>query len=176
VAGCREAANHASLITSDREEEMTMMLRNLCSVALLLGMSSTAVAAEVAPPRKLSAAELDRMVASPSRGAAMGTLPVGERGPKVLVMRRTKSGEAEVHDALNDVFLVRSGRATVTVGGTVTGNRQTSPGEWRGGTIAGASNFEVGPGDVLWIPAGVPHQIIVPDNGDFSYLAFKSAK
>jgi mannose-6-phosphate isomerase-like protein (cupin superfamily) len=106
----------------------------------------------------------------------MGTLPVGERGPKVLVLRRTKSGEAEVHDSLNDLFLVRAGRATVTVGGTVTGNRQTSPGEWRGGTIAGGSSFEVGPGDVLWIPAGLPHQIIVPDNGDFSYLAFKSAK
>ena len=103
-----------------------MMLRNFCSFLLLLGMSTTAVTAEVAAPLKLSAAEMDRMVGTPSRGAAMGTLPVGERGPKVLVLRRTKSGEAEVHDSLNDLFLVRSGRATVTVGGTVTGNRQTS--------------------------------------------------
>jgi hypothetical protein len=31
----------------------------------------------------------------------------------------------------------------------------------------------MGPGDVLWIPAGAPHQSLVPKGGDFRYLAFK---
>ena len=41
---------------------------------------------------------------------------------------------------------------------------------------AGAARFEVGPGDVLWIPAGLPHQVLVPRGGDLNYLAIKSER
>lgn len=154
---------------------MKIALRKVC-LSLLLGMSATAAGAQVAPPFKLSSSEIDRMVAEAARGAALGSVPTGERGPKVVVLRRTKSGEAEVHEGLHDLFIVRSGRATVTIGGTIAGNRQTSPGEWRGGTISGGTKFEVEPGDVLWIPAGLPHQVLLSDNGEVSYLALKSPK
>jgi mannose-6-phosphate isomerase-like protein (cupin superfamily) len=144
----------------------------LVGAALVL-VSSSALAEETSP-FKLSAADLDRMVTAPDGSPVSGKVPVGEKGPLVLVLRRIKDGEAEVHDHLNDVFVVRSGQATVLIGGTVAGNLQTAPGEWRGGTIAGAKRFEIGPGDVLWIPAGLPHQVLVPRGGDFRYLAFKS--
>jgi mannose-6-phosphate isomerase-like protein (cupin superfamily) len=144
----------------------------LAAAAFVL-VSSSALA-EGTPPFKLSAADLDRMVTAPDGGPVSGKLPAGEKGPLVLVLRRIKDGEAEVHDHLSDVFVVRSGRATVLIGGTVAGNRQTAPGEWRGGTITGADRFEIGPGDVLWIPAGSPHQVLVPQGGDFRYLAVKS--
>jgi len=29
------------------------------------------------------------------------------------------------------------------------------------------------PGDVLWIPAGLPHLVVVPARGAFDYVAFK---
>ena len=143
---------------------------------MMLGLAASAGASEVAAPFKLSTADIDRMVATSRNGAAMGTVPTGAKGPRVLVLRRTQSGEPEVHDLYNDVFVVRSGRATVMIGGTVAGNRQVSSGEWRGGTITGAAPFEVAPGDVLWIPAGLPHQVILPRGADFSYLTFKSPK
>jgi quercetin dioxygenase-like cupin family protein len=54
----------------------------------------------------------------------------------------------------------------------VTGNRQTAPGEFRGGTISGGRDYQLAPGDILWIPAGAPHQV-TPKGGDFRYLAFK---
>lgn len=152
-----------------------MLLRPLCSM-ILLGFAAASAQAAPAAPAKLSSAEIDRMLASPQRGTATGTLPTGPEGPKVLMIRRTASGEAEVHDELDDVFVVRSGRATVTVGGTVAGNRQTGPGEWRGGTITGGTDFALASGDVLRIPAGLPHQVILPAGGDFSYFAFKYRK
>ena len=149
-----------------------MRLLPLCLVAA--GWASTASqAAEPAAPAKLSAAEIDRMVANPRRGTAMATVPTGENGPKVLVLRRNQTGEAEIHDAFDDVFVVRAGRASVRLGGTVAGNRQAAPGEWRGGTLTGGNVVELASGDVLWIPAGLPHQVIVPAGGDFTYLAFK---
>lgn len=134
--------------------------------------AATAAAADVAPPLKLSAADMDRMAAA----ASAATVPLGQDGPTILVLRRTKSGQPEVHDGLNDFFVVRSGQATVHVGGKVTGNREVSPGEWRGGVLTGATAFDIGPGDTLWIPAGMAHQIVIPEGGALSYLAFKSGR
>lgn len=150
-----------------------MMLRPLCSIVLL---GCAAASAHATEPGKLSSAQIEKILAAPQQGSLSQALPTGANGPKVLVIRRLVSGEAEVHDELDDVFVVRSGRATVTVGGTVAGNRQTGPGEWRGGAITGGTDYAVGPGDVLTIPAGMPHRVIVPAGGDFSYLAFKYPK
>jgi uncharacterized RmlC-like cupin family protein len=61
----------------------------------------------------------------------------------------------------------------VRVGASVSGNRQTAPGEWRGGAMEGGSFYNLSPGDVLWIPAGRPHQTLVAKGASFSYLAFK---
>jgi mannose-6-phosphate isomerase-like protein (cupin superfamily) len=150
------------------------MKLGLYTIAAVLCLASPAAHAGVAPERKISSAEIERMLSAPARGTALGRLALGENGPTVVVLRRTQSGEAEVHEVFNDLFVVRSGHATVSVGGTITGQRLTAPGEWRGGAISGASKFDLGPGDVLWIPAGVPHQVEVPARGDFSYFAFKS--
>lgn len=137
--------------------------------------ATPALAGDQAGPIRLSSAELSKMVAETTDGLASSPLPLGAKGPVVIVAHRTKTGEAEVHEGLNDVFVVHSGRASVLVGGKVEGQRLASPGEWRGGKIAGAQAFQLAPGDILWIPAGQPHQVIVPTGGDFSYMAFKSA-
>jgi quercetin dioxygenase-like cupin family protein len=62
------------------------------------------------------------------------------------------------------------------MGGRVQGNRETAPDEWRGGTIEGGRTYELAPGDVVWIPAGVPHQVLVPAGGSFDYLVVKTPK
>jgi quercetin dioxygenase-like cupin family protein len=54
----------------------------------------------------------------------------------------------------------------------VAGNHQTAAGEFRGGTITGGQEYQLAPGDILWIPAGAPHQV-TPKGGPFRYLAFK---
>jgi mannose-6-phosphate isomerase-like protein (cupin superfamily) len=91
----------------------------------------------------------------------------------MLIVRRDADGQVEVHTRLNDEFVVQAGRATVLVGGRVSGNKEIAPGEWRGGTVVGAKSYRLGPGDVLWIPAGAPHQTLVKIGASFTYLAFK---
>lgn len=150
------------------------MMSRLNAAAGLAAVALTAASAQAqtdGPPAHLSAAELRASVAQAQGGLAVHPLPTG--AAKVSMVRRERSGEIEVHMALNDVFVGHDGRATVVVGDSVAGNHEVSPGEWQGGTISGGHSYSMGPGDVLWIPAGRPHQVQVPDGGSFSYIAFK---
>ena len=97
-------------------------------------------------------------------------------GGNVYIVRRDKNGEAEVHMALNDIFIVKSGHAKITVGGQVAGNRETAPTEWRGGEISGGTDYALAPGDVLFIPAGMPHKVLVPAKASITYVTVKTPK
>jgi hypothetical protein len=71
---------------------------------------------------------------------------------------------------------VHAGSAIVLHGGTVVGGRETAPGEIRGGRINGSTQQPVLPGDVLVIPAGTPHQVVVAPGEWITYLVVKAAK
>jgi mannose-6-phosphate isomerase-like protein (cupin superfamily) len=118
------------------------------------------------------AAKLAAMTAKTKDGVATAPVPTGP-GTTLLAARRDADGLVEVHTRLNDEIVVQSGHASFLVGGTVAGNKETAPGEWRGGKITGGHAYAMGPGDVLWIPAGAPHQALVAKGTSFSYLAFK---
>jgi mannose-6-phosphate isomerase-like protein (cupin superfamily) len=149
------------------------MIRNvLLATSLASGLALAAAAARAEEPRHVAAAELRAMVATTKDGVVTATVPTGP-GARVLMARRDRDGEVEVHEHLNDEFVVQAGRAVVRVGGAVTGNRQTAPGEWRGGTMSEGKFYSLAPGDVLWIPAGQPHQVLVAKGASFSYLAVK---
>jgi mannose-6-phosphate isomerase-like protein (cupin superfamily) len=98
-------------------------------------------------------------------------------GPlSTLLLRRDTTGLAEVHADWSDVFIVQAGSAMVLHGGSVTGGSTTAPGELRGGRIVGGKLQSIGPGDVLIIPAGVPHQVVVTPRTSITYLVVKTAK
>jgi mannose-6-phosphate isomerase-like protein (cupin superfamily) len=142
--------------------------------ALLLAITAAGATAAwgADTPHHVQAAQLRAMVTTTKDGVISVPVPTGSAAT-VLMVRRDRDGEVEVHEHLNDEFVVQAGHAVVRVGGTVAGNRQTAPGEWRGGTITDGSFYHLSPGDVLWIPAGQPHQTLVSKGGSFSYLAFK---
>ena len=48
-----------------------------------------------------------------------------------------------------------------------------APGTGGGGEIVGGTRYPVAPGDVLWIPAGQPHQVILPAGASFTYVVAK---
>jgi len=52
---------------------------------------------------------------------------------------------------------VLEGSATLVTGGTVVDPKVTEPGQVRGATIEGGETRRIAKGDVLVIPAGVPH-------------------
>jgi mannose-6-phosphate isomerase-like protein (cupin superfamily) len=119
----------------------------------------------------VSAAELASKVRSASHQVAY-EIP-GATGRQVLMIRRDETGDAEVHTQLDDTIIIESGTARFRVGGAITGNHQIGPTEWRGGTMRGWREYTVSAGDLLLIPAGVPHQALVT-SGTFSYLAIKT--
>jgi mannose-6-phosphate isomerase-like protein (cupin superfamily) len=143
------------------------------SVLLLCG--AAAAAPQPAPDgvTRVTAAEQRATVARTKDGLVVGPVSTGNSGAVVLIVRRDRDGEVEVHANDNDVFVAREGTATVTVGGRAEGGRETSPVEHRGGTIIGGRPVTLAPGDVLWIPAGVPHRMTLGKSRSFTYIATK---
>ena len=93
-----------------------------------------------------------------------------------MLGRRDTSGVNERHEAFADIFVVQRGRARLRYGGTVEGERTTDPGEWRGGTIRNGTESEIKPGDIVVIPPGVPHQLLLEPGESFYYFVFKVGK
>ncbi len=146
-------------------------MRSLLIAAAGAGLAGTALAQPAGVGIYVPAAKLTAMVAKTKDGSVSAPVPTGP-GTTLITAHRDADGQVEVHTKLNDQIVVRSGQATFVVGGKVEGNKETAPGEWRGGKITGGHAYAMGPGDVLWIPAGAPHQVVSP-KGDFYYLAFK---
>jgi mannose-6-phosphate isomerase-like protein (cupin superfamily) len=122
-----------------------------------------------------SASQLEALVAHPVKGMAANQFLNGP-GSHVYIIRRDKTGETEVHMAFNDIYFVTSGHAKITVGGLVTGNREIAPTEWLGGDISGGTDYALSAGDVLFIPAGVPHMVLASPKGAVTYAVVKTPK
>jgi len=139
--------------------------------AVLGGSNALGAASASHEETFVSAAELAAKVQSASHQLSY-EIP-GVTGRQVLMIRRDETGDAEVHTDLDDTIIVERGTARFRVGGSITGNHRIGPTEWRGGTMTGWREYTVAAGDLLLIPAGVPHQAIMT-SGTFSYLAIKT--
>jgi mannose-6-phosphate isomerase-like protein (cupin superfamily) len=97
-------------------------------------------------------------------------------GLRAMLARRDSMGAPERHERFTDIFVIQRGVARLRYGGTTESPRQTSPGEWIGGTIRGGTESDLHPGDVVVIPAGIPHQMVLAPGQRIDYLAFKVPK
>jgi mannose-6-phosphate isomerase-like protein (cupin superfamily) len=70
---------------------------------------------------------------------------------------RAVPGQVEVHEKETDILYVVEGDATFVTGGTMIGGRQTGPGQLRGTDVQGGHSQKLKKGDVVVIPAGIPH-------------------
>jgi mannose-6-phosphate isomerase-like protein (cupin superfamily) len=71
--------------------------------------------------------------------------------------RADASPVAEVHANEADLFYVIEGTATQVLGGSIVGGKQTAPGQIRGSKTEGGQTYQLTKGDVMWVPAGMPH-------------------
>jgi glc operon protein GlcG len=113
-----------------------------------------------------------RVLAAYSHGETGDTL-VNDAAYRVNASRRDGPGQAEIHVSDTDVFYVLEGRANVVTGGELLEPRQIAPNEIRGLGIRGGEQRDLGPGDILTIPRGVPHwfrEVKTP----FRYYVIKS--
>ena len=92
------------------------------------------------------------------------------------VSHREMDGVVELHEHKDDVMVVQSGEATLVYGGQGIGMHTSAAGEQQGTRIEGGTSVRVGPGDVITIAAGVPHQYLVPKSGHITYTLVKILK
>jgi len=90
-----------------------------------------------------------------------------------LLAHREADGVVEWHETQIDIFVVQSGSATLLVGGTYLNGETVAPHEKRNGTIQGGTRQKLSPGDIVRIPARVPHQILLDGGHDFTYFVVK---
>lgn len=118
---------------------------------IALAATLTAFAALVA------AAEGDDVTFVGGETVAKGGNIVTQPNLSILLAHRTEPGMAEIHDTETDTFYVLDGAATIVTGGTMVGGQITAPGQHRGTGISGGQSRRLAKGDVMVIPAGVPH-------------------
>ena len=90
-----------------------------------------------------------------------------------LLGRREADGQVEWHETQADVFVVQSGSATLLVGGTMINGETVSPHEKRNGSIQGGVRQKLSAGDIVHIPARVPHQLLLEGSHEFTYFVIK---
>lgn len=112
-------------------------------------------------------------LAAKSDGSASETL---EKYPQHYTMLafRQHSGGGELHQNFADIFFILDGRASVLTGGTLTGQKSSGPGEVRGKSVEGGTRQEVKAGDVVHIPAGMPHQMLLAEGESVTYFVVKA--
>ena len=103
-----------------------------------------------------------------------GGLLLDTPGYKVDAGRRTAPGEVEFHEHVVDIMHVVQGHATVVTGGQMVNQRLVDPGEVRASAVEGGTSHELAEGDVLVVPAGVPHQFVAVSD-PFLYFVAKVA-
>ena len=90
-----------------------------------------------------------------------------------MVAHRDGPGEAEYHATQADVFFVQSGEGTLVYGGAMVDGKTTAPNEMRGPAIGGGMEKKIGAGDVVTIPAKMPHQVKVDAGKEITYFVVK---
>jgi mannose-6-phosphate isomerase-like protein (cupin superfamily) len=86
---------------------------------------------------------------------------------------REGDGSAELHETQADILIVETGEATLVVGGKMVGPKTLKPHEVRGSSIEGGEIKHLAVGDVIHIPAKVPHQLKITAGTKFTYLVIK---
>lgn len=89
------------------------------------------------------------------------------------LVHREGSGQAELHETQSDILFIRSGEASIVVGGTIPDGRRTTAHEIRGSKIEGGETQPLRPGDVLHIAPKTPHQMLLDPGHKLDYYAVK---
>ena len=124
-------------------------------------------------PEFHSASQLARVADDLAKGSSTARTVGAHAAYSYVQARRVSSGVPEVHDRWIDVVMVQSGHAALVTGGRADGSHVASPGEHRGGAIAGGTTRPIGPGDLVVIPAGIAHQYQLAPGDSVRYLTIK---
>jgi mannose-6-phosphate isomerase-like protein (cupin superfamily) len=125
------------------------MTRILVLVAALAAAGATGKAQS----SQVTQVDHEKVAAALAKGGALVTA----KDFTVQGIHRAGPGQVEIHAKETDIFYVTDGEATIVTGGTMVGGRQTAPNQLRGSDVKGGESRHLRQGDVIVIPAGVPH-------------------
>jgi hypothetical protein len=90
------------------------------------------------------------------------------------LLYRDADGAPEQHDTIVDVVMVQSGEGTLLLGGRMINPRASSgSGEYLGTGIEGGERHALAAGDIVHIPAKIPHSFLVPAGKHITYVLVK---
>jgi len=95
------------------------------------------------------------------------------KGHYTMVAHREGTGSSEVHEHEADLFVIEDGEGTLVIGGKLVNSHVEKPGELRGTSVSGGDKMHFGPGDVIHIPAGIPHQMLLEKGQQVTYFVMK---
>ena len=153
---------------------MNIVMR-LLTVALLV---TSGAAAEVPGLGLWNAAELKQREQALSKKvgpdhSARETL-ADYNDHRLRYLYRDADGLPEQHDKIVDVVFVHSGEGTLLLGGKMTNPSSPSAnGESMGSGIEGGERHPLTAGDVIHIPAKIPHAFLVPKGKHITYVLVK---
>lgn len=108
------------------------------------------------------------------KGEPFASADLGKyKGHYTMLAVRNETGSAEVHEHEVDYFFIEKGSGTLVIGGKVVNPKTQKPGEIRGTSLQGGERHKVGVGDVVHIPAGEPHQMVLEKGQPISYFVVK---
>lgn len=110
-----------------------------------------------------------RKLAKFGNGSASETIRESPQYSVVLAFQG-RTCDAELQRGFANLIQVLAGVGTLVTGGTIARARTIAAGETRGDSIEGGARQELRPGDVVHIPAGVPHQILITGEKSITFL------
>jgi mannose-6-phosphate isomerase-like protein (cupin superfamily) len=123
-------------------------------------------------PADLAAMEKKLEQKADSNGLATETLKQYASDYTMLAYR-SKSGKAELHEKFADFYFVVGGEATLVSGGHIVNGATTAPGEVRGDSVQDGRETRLKKGDIVHIPANIPHQLVLAKGATFQYFIVK---
>jgi mannose-6-phosphate isomerase-like protein (cupin superfamily) len=156
----------------------------LSSFALLLVVSPLAFAQAAAPQTPAAKpaevfkaadikAALDKLAPTSKEKGSGGSVFGDYDTHAIQLSLRNASGGAEIHRHKDDVFFVIRGSATLITGGTVVDPKEGAGGEIKGTSIKDGVSQTISAGDVVHIPAGTPHMLILTKGEEFGAVVIK---
>jgi len=105
-------------------------------------------------------------------GFEKGTVLVSMGNYMVHASHREMDGIAEIHTLDTDLIYMLEGSAVLVTGGSVPDAKTIEPNELRGSQIVGGESRRIAKGDVIVVPAGVPH-MFTDVRGSLNYHVVK---
>jgi quercetin dioxygenase-like cupin family protein len=137
------------------------ILTGLVVIAVGAGWLGKTIAQENGPSPVVTYFDHEKVNASFAKGGSpiLFSGQSGQGNYRVRTASRVQTDEGQIHSHKlgTDVLYVLSGAATFVTGRTEAATKTTAPDEIRGQSIQGVESYRLSQGDVIIVPAGVPH-------------------